>query len=88
MEDIYTVYVLYSPTFDQIYIGYTSNLIQRFYSHNELAVKGHTIKYRPWIVCYAEYFTQKSKALIREKQLKSYQGRKFIRDLVLPSYNF
>ena len=31
---IYTVYVLYSRVHDQIYVGQTSNLIQRVHSHN------------------------------------------------------
>jgi len=40
---MFTVYVLYSPAHDKIYIGYTSNLEQRFLSHNELGKKGHTV---------------------------------------------
>ncbi|MHA8075018.1 GIY-YIG nuclease family protein, partial [Aquirufa sp. TARAVU-A1A] len=34
--------VLYSATFDKIYIGYTSDLISRFHSHNSLAKSGYT----------------------------------------------
>jgi len=33
---MFTVYVLYSQQHDKIYIGYTSNLQERFRSHNEL----------------------------------------------------
>jgi hypothetical protein len=29
-------------------------------SHNELAAKGHTIKYRPWIIVYTEEVEAKS----------------------------
>ncbi|WPU98605.1 GIY-YIG nuclease family protein [Mucilaginibacter sp. cycad4] len=79
---MFTVYVLYSSTFNQIYIGYTSDLDNRFLSHNELATKGHTIKYRPWVIAYTEEFTTKSDALIREKQLKSSKGRQFIRNII------
>ncbi|WP_184544703.1 GIY-YIG nuclease family protein [Mucilaginibacter sp. FT3.2] len=81
---MFTVYVLYSPTFNQIYIGYTSNLDNRFLSHNELATKGHTIKYRPWVIAYTEEFPTKSEAIRREKQLKSSNGRKFIRNIIPP----
>jgi len=49
-EVIYTVYVLYSFSYDKIYIGYTSNLIDRFRSHNKLGKKGWTLRYRPWVV--------------------------------------
>ena len=79
---MYTVYVLYSEKFDKIYIGYTSNLEERFKSHNELGKKGWTIKFRPWRIIYSEEFEQKSLALIRERELKSAQGRLFIRNLI------
>ena len=79
---MFTVYVLYSEKFDKIYIGFTSNLPQRLLSHNELATKGWTIKFRPWIVIYTEEYDQKPDALKREKQLKSFRGRQFIRNLI------
>ena len=84
--DEYVVYVLYSPNSDRIYIGFTSALIDRFYSHNTYSKKGHTIRYRPWIVLEVEFFRTKSEAMTREKQLKSGQGRKYIREMVIPKY--
>ena len=86
MDYIFTVYVLYSEKYDKIYIGYTSHLINRFHAHNSLAKKGYTIKYRPWIVCHTEVFSSKNEATLREKQLKSYQGRLFIRNTIIPIY--
>ena len=79
---LYTVYALYSKKYDKIYIGYTSNLIKRFHSHNELGIKGHTVRYRPWEVVYTEIFNSKNEAMKREKELKSYQGRCYIRKLI------
>jgi len=79
---MFTTYVLYSEKHDKIYIGYTSNLQQRLISHNELATKGWTIKFRPWKLIYKEEYETKSEAMKREKQLKSYKGRTFIRDLI------
>ncbi len=79
---MFTVYVLYSDKFDKIYIGYTSNIEERFKSHNELGNKGWTIKFRPWRIIYTEEFEEKSLALIRERELKSAQGRLFIRKLI------
>ncbi len=70
----YTVYVLFSEEHQKIYIGYTSNLIQRFISHQQLG-KDWTAKYRPWSVIYCEYFTDKSEARKREIQLKQYRSR-------------
>jgi len=79
---MFTTYVLYSEKHDKIYIGYTSNLQQRLISHNELATKGWTIKFRPWKLIYKEEYETKSEAMKREKQLKSYKGRTFIRNLI------
>jgi putative endonuclease len=75
---MFTVYVLYSPKFNKIYIGYTSNLEQRLLSHNELGKKGWTIKFRPWIVIHTEELGTKAEAMKREKQLKSAKVREFI----------
>ena len=78
MEE-FVVYILYSRKYKKRYTGYTSNLIQRFYSHNFLSKKGFTIRYRPWEVVYVEYFNTKEEAKSREKFLKSGQGRAWIK---------
>jgi putative endonuclease len=80
---MFTVYVLFSSNYDKIYIGFTSNIEARLLSHNELATKGFTIKYRPWTLVYTEEFQSKKEALEREKQLKSSRGRDFIRKQIL-----
>ena len=80
---MFTVYVLYSPLFNKIYIGYTSDLEARLISHNQLAVKGWTVKFRPWKLIHTEHFGTKVKAMKREKELKSAKGRLFIRKELL-----
>jgi putative endonuclease len=75
---MFTVYVLFSKAHNKIYVGYTSDLIARFHSHNSLATTGHTVKYRPWVIAYTEVFDSKSEAMNREKELKSSRGRDFI----------
>jgi len=82
-KTMFTVYVLYSRKNDKLYIGYTSDIEQRFLSHNELATKGFTTKYRPWEIIYTESYTSKTDALKREKQLKQGQGREWIRKTIL-----
>ncbi|MGY6559404.1 MAG: GIY-YIG nuclease family protein [Nitritalea sp.] len=79
---MFTVYALYSQKFDKIYVGFTSNLEQRLLSHNHLGKKGWTIKYRPWSVFHTETFKTKSEALKREKELKTGNGRQFLRALL------
>jgi len=61
MEEFVT-YILYSQQHRKIYIGYSASLIQRFYSHNFLARKGHTLRYRPWVVLEVEFFRTKQEA--------------------------
>ena len=79
---MYHVYALYSPAYKKIYIGYSSNLGERLISHNSLATKGYTIKYRPWELVYKESFESKKQAMKREKQLKSAKGRAFIWNII------
>jgi len=79
---MFTVYILYSKSYDKIYIGFTSNLQQRLLSHNELGKKGWTIKFRPWQLIHTEVFQLKSDAMRREKQLKTATGRNFIWSLI------
>ncbi|WP_313307610.1 GIY-YIG nuclease family protein [Epilithonimonas hominis] len=46
MEE-FVVYVLYSEKFYKTYTGFTSNILERFKSHNYFAKSGYTIKFRP-----------------------------------------
>jgi putative endonuclease len=80
---MYTVYILFSENFNKIYIGYTSNIEQRFLSHNQLSKKGYTVKYRPWRIVYTESFEDKKQAIKREKELKSAKGRNWIHKTII-----
>ncbi len=55
---------------------------KRLFAHNKLP-KGWTKNHRPWKMVYKEEFSDKSLALQREKELKSHQGRDFIRKEIL-----
>jgi putative endonuclease len=83
---MHCVYVLFSSKFNKIYIGETANLIGRFHAHNELANKGYTKKYRPWIVVHVEFLQTRKAALAREKTLKSGKGRQWIHNNIIPMY--
>ena len=78
----YYTYVLHSPKYNKIYIGYTNNLERRIYFHN-LGIKGWTSQFIPWQLIYSEEFSTKKEAMKRERELKSYQGRRFIHDEIL-----
>lgn len=79
---MFTVYALYSKKYNKIYIGYTSDLEDRFLSHNELSTKSYTVKFRPWEIIHTEEFPTKSDAMKRELQLKSAKGKEFIWNLI------
>ena len=79
---MFTVYVLYSESFQKIYIGYTLNFEERFKSHNELSTKGWTLKFRPWKIVHKEIFENKADAMRREKQLKTAKGREWAWQLI------
>ena len=76
---MFTVYVLHSQRFDKIYIGFTSDIEKRLFAHNHPSNKGWTKSFQPWEIIYSEEFENKEDAMVREKQLKSYRGREFIR---------
>lgn len=82
MEE-HVVYILYSEKSNVFYKGYTTGLIQRFKSHNELATKGYTVRHRPWKVVHVEFFTTEKEAKKREVFFKSGAGRKWIREKLI-----
>jgi len=81
---MFYVYVLYSIEYNKIYIGYTSDLQARLTSHNHPQNHGWTARYKPWALVYQEEFKSKKDAMVREQQLKSAQGRQFIKSLLPP----
>ncbi len=79
---MYFTYVLYSPQYDRIYIGHTDNMEKRLERHN-LGLVTSTKAYRPWELIHTERFSTRQEAMKREKELKSHQGRNFIRNQLL-----
>jgi len=78
----YYVYVLYSIQYNQLYIGHSDNLDRRFKQHNSGRVPS-TKPYIPYKTIYTEEFSTKSEAVLRETELKSSTGRRFLRKLLL-----
>ncbi len=79
---MFTVYILYSPQYKKSYVGFTSDLQARLLSHNQLAHKGWTLKFRPWTLIYVEEFSLKKDAMAREKWLKTGIGRDFVQSKI------
>ncbi|MCF6297680.1 MAG: GIY-YIG nuclease family protein [Flavobacteriaceae bacterium] len=43
--------------------------MSRFKSHNSLSKKGYTIRYRPWVVIYVEFFCSKKECYVISQPL-------------------
>ena len=78
------VYAIYNRKNNKIYIGQSDNMIERLKLHSNKTFKGsYTSRFDgSWELIYSEIVDSRQKALVREKQLKSYQGRMFLRSLI------
>jgi len=70
MGKSYYVYILASNKNGTLYIGVTSNLINRIYEHKNNLIKGFTKEYNIHNLVYLEITDDINTAIAREKQLK------------------
>ncbi len=75
---LYFTYVLKSKYFKKSYVGVTSDLERRIKEHNA-GYHHYTKRYMPWELFWYEKFLTQSKALKKEKYLKSSVGRRFLK---------
>ena len=75
------VYAIYNRKADKFYIGQTKDLNQRLEYHNGTEFKkSYTSRFDgSWELVYKEECANREVALKREKQLKSFRGREFIK---------
>lgn len=66
------VYILASKKNGTLYIGVTSNLIQRIWEHKSALAPGFTQKYQLHVLVYFEQTGDMLTAITREKQLKKW----------------
>ena len=83
---MFCVYAIHNKIKDKIYIGQSRDFEKRLQRHNgELNTKITSYTYKNkgnWELIHKEEFKTRNEAIIREKELKSYQGRLFIRMLI------
>ena len=79
---MYWVYILKSSKDNKFYIGSTSNLEKRIKYHNGGKVRS-TKSRRPLDLIYSKKYNSVRLARQRENFLKSGQGRKWVREVVL-----
>ena len=70
MEKQFCVYILASAKRGTLYIGVTSNLVQRVVQHREKVVEGFTARYGIDRLVWYEVHHEAESAILREKQLK------------------
>ena len=68
----YFVYILASQRNGTLYIGSTSNLIQRIWQHKNNVILGFTAKYRVRQLVYYEEHQNIAEMARREKRLKNW----------------
>ncbi|NMC51602.1 GIY-YIG nuclease family protein [Candidatus Kuenenbacteria bacterium] len=80
----FIVYCVYNKKHNKIYIGQTKNLEERLALHNnKIFSKGYTARFDgEWVAICLEHVASREEALKREKELKSYRGRQFIKGFI------
>lgn len=81
---MYTIYAIYNRTHDKIYIGQTKNLAERLQLHQTKVFGGsYTSRFDgEWQMIYSEIVENRRDAPKRERQLKSFRGREFVRSRI------
>jgi len=77
----YYVYVLQSKNQNFIYVGYTTDLQERFLLHNKGQVKS-TKKFYPFELIFYEAYCNKKDAKRREKYFKTTKGKTTLRTML------
>ena len=78
---MYYTYVLKSLKDNELYIGYSENLKNRFQEHCDGHVPA-TVDRRPLQLVYYEACSSKKMALDREKYFKTGFGRRFLKNRI------
>ena len=66
------VYIITNDRNTTLYIGVTSNIIQRIYQHKNKLIEGFSANYNLHKLIYFEQFNDMHNAILREKRLKKW----------------
>ena len=77
----FVVYIIYSPSLDQYYIGHSENMEDRLFRHNNSGSKS-TKKANDWKLVYTEVFDVKAVAVKRELEIKKKKSRRYVEWLI------
>ena len=68
-----TVYIMASEKRGSLYVGVTSNLIQRTWQHKQGITEGFSHRYGTKSLVYFEQHESMESAILREKQIKKWR---------------
>ena len=77
----YFVYILYSPSKDQYYVGQTNDLSKRLARHNA-GYERFTKSRKPWELEHSEGFETRAEAMIKERKLKNLKSQEKIKSYI------
>ena len=81
VKNQYCIYILANKRNGTLYIGVTSNLVERVYEHKNNMIEGFSKKYNIHKLAYYEITNDIESAIRREKQLKKW-NRKWKMNLI------
>ncbi|WP_371378308.1 GIY-YIG nuclease family protein [Thalassotalea aquiviva] len=67
------IYIISNESNNVIYVGVTSNLLQRIFQHKQKLTEGFSKRYNLEKLVYFELFDDMDSAIYREKRLKRWQ---------------
>ena len=84
---MYYIYILYSPSFDKYYVGYSSDPLRRLTEHNTKPFNTYTSKYRPWFLKATFKCSEiEREAIWAERFIKKQKSRRLLQQLCDPSF--
>ena len=83
---MYFIYILYSPSSDIYYLGYTEDVDKRLFMHNNPIKSCYTSKHKPWVLKISfSVGDNKTLALKLERKIKKMKSRKYLESLIDPA---
>ncbi len=85
---LYKLYILYAPVHERLFVGVTSSLTDRMKAHNSNNPEDWTSVYKPWTLVHMELFNEPEEASQRERFFESADGEAYVKDNILPLFQF
>jgi putative endonuclease len=83
LKIMFEVYILFSQKLEKYYIGFTSNLEERFTFHlNDHQSRKYTYKADDWRIVFTIPCSSKNQAMLVEKHIKSMKSKTYIENLM------